>query len=111
MKKILIPLAILAYAVLAFGHLSGQASATAWQADRTYSIKGGPFQAAHYDADRTELTLVFRSGAAYAYTGVSRKTWLTFMRVRHKGSFFNSHIKPTYESRRVDAAGTGRSTP
>ena len=111
MKKILIPLAILTYAALVFGHLAGQAKASTWEADRTYSVSGSPFRSAHYDPSHLELTLVFRSGATYACAGVSRKTWLTFMRVRHKGSFFNSHIRGTYRSRRLDAGGTNRSTP
>ena len=111
MKKILLPLTLLTYAALAFGHLSAEGRAQTWQPGETYAIDGGPIASAQYDESQERLTLVFRSGATYAYAAVSRKTWLTFMRVQYKGSFFNRHIRGAYESRRLGGHGTHGSTP
>jgi hypothetical protein len=95
-------------AFLTAGLLAGYAfparshSPRAWEPYREYALRSAVFQSASYDPVEPALTLVFRNGNAYRYAGVSRKTWLTFMRVTHKGSFYNAAIRGTYKSRRLD---------
>jgi hypothetical protein len=104
MKKLVIPILVIAYIAAAYGFTGGLKSRSAWESGRFHPVDSNVFDSARYDAPNQTLTLLFRTGEAYAYQGVSRKTWLTFMRVKHKGSFFNAHIRRAYVSRRVGRA-------
>lgn len=61
------------------------------------------FDAVRYDQARRTLTLVFSSGAAYAYSGVPREVYLDFTRIVNKGEYFSRHIRNRYPYERIDA--------
>lgn len=61
------------------------------------------FEGVKYVGATRTLTLVFDSGAAYAFQEVPREVYLDFTRVVNKGEYFNRHIRRTYACRRLDA--------
>lgn len=65
-------------------------------------IESRIFDAARYDAAQRTLTIVFASGAAYAYSGVPREVYLDFTRIVNKGEYFHRHIRNAYPCQRVD---------
>ena len=61
------------------------------------------FDAVRYDAADQTLTLVFSSGAAYAYRGVPRDIYLDFTRIVNKGEYFSRNIRNRFPYERLDA--------
>ncbi len=67
-----------------------------------HRIESRLFDAARYDAASRTLTIVFSSGAAYAYSGVDREVYLDFTRIVNKGEYFNRRIRNSYPCERLD---------
>ncbi|MCZ7592348.1 MAG: KTSC domain-containing protein [Kiritimatiellae bacterium] len=65
-------------------------------------IKSRIFDAARYDASSHTLTIVFSTGAAYAYTEVPREVYLDFIRIVNKGEYFSRRIRNSYACQRID---------
>lgn len=103
-KMILVAMALLVYVMAAYALVEARVPAPQWDSGHFYAVESPVFDSAMYDAEDQTLTLLFRSGAAYEYYGVSHKTWLTFMRVTYKGSFFNAHIRRAYPYRFIGYA-------
>jgi hypothetical protein len=101
MKRATILVLALAYVLGVYSFASRERASPTWADARFYPVESSVFDAARYDGASRTLTLLFRSGHAYEYYGVSRKTWLTFMRVKYKGSFFNAHIRRAYECKQT----------
>lgn len=51
---------------------------------------------AEYDADAQTLTVTFRSGADYVYSGVPPSVWRQFGLAGSKGQFLNRVVIPRY---------------
>ena len=66
------------------------------------------FEGASYQGETKTLTLRFTKGIIYEYYNVSRKTFVTFMKVDNKGEFFNEHIRTYYSYGRVPWRVPGR---
>lgn len=45
---------------------------------------------------RSQLTVIFTSGARYVYTGVPRELWERFKEAESVGRFFAREIKPVF---------------
>ena len=67
------------------------------------AVESRIFDAVKYDGSTRTLTLVFDSGAAYAYLEVPRAVYDDFVRIVNKGEYFNRHIKRAYVMRRLNA--------
>lgn len=46
-----------------------------------------------YNAERKDLTIIFKSGKGYIYTPVSEDFAQKFAKAKSKGQFFNKHIR------------------
>ncbi len=54
-----------------------------------------------YDAATRTMTVEFRSGGTYRYTGVPEDTYDAFTRASSAGQFFHRHIKSAHAGERV----------
>lgn len=81
--------------------VAGLLAGSAWGAE-FQRINSRLFDAVRYDEKTRTLTLVFGSGAAYAYDGVPREVYLDFTRIVNKGEYFNKRIRNRYPSERMD---------
>jgi hypothetical protein len=59
-----------------------------------------------YERESAQLTVRFRSGAAYRYLAVPIESYLALCAARSKGAFINREIKP-----RFDCEALGGPTP
>lgn len=59
-------------------------------------LNSSVIQSADYDQASKRLTLTFKSGASYNYTGVSLGDFEGLTRAESAGKFFHEVIKPTY---------------
>jgi hypothetical protein len=61
------------------------------------SVKSSNIDGAKYDAASKSLTVKFKSGSVYEYTGVPHETYsqfaATFQSGESSGGFLNKHIK------------------
>ncbi len=55
-----------------------------------------------YSSEKNTLTIVFVSGLRYEYQGVTDDVYEKFKQAFSKGVYFNEHIKPNYECRKID---------
>ena len=55
-----------------------------------------------YNSDKNTLTIVFVSGLRYEYFDVSQAVYDQFNSAFAKGIYFNEHIKPHHECRKVE---------
>jgi hypothetical protein len=67
------------------------------------AVESRIFDAVKYEGSTRTLTLVFDSGAAYAYVDVPRAVYDDFVRIVNKGEYFNRHIKRAYLGRRLES--------
>jgi hypothetical protein len=54
-----------------------------------------------YDAEKSELTITFTTGATYVYRRVPEDVAAAFSLALSKGKFFNARIRDTYRYRLV----------
>ena len=67
------------------------------------AVESRIFDAVKYDGATRTLTLLFDSGAAYAYRDVPRQVYDDFVRIVNKGEYFNREIKRVYVGTRLDS--------
>ncbi len=60
------------------------------------------FDAVAYEEASCTLTLLFDSGEAYEFFGVSRDVFVDFTRIVNHGAYFNRHVRAVYRCARVD---------
>lgn len=53
-----------------------------------------------YDEKTLDLDIRFKSGPTWRYSGVSRETFLDFLRSGSKGKYLNANIKGKYTEAR-----------
>jgi hypothetical protein len=56
-------------------------------------LQGGPAQV-EYDAATNVLTIRFKGGEAYQFTGVSQQLYASLLAAPSAGRYFNAYIKP-----------------
>jgi hypothetical protein len=56
-----------------------------------------------YDPATKTMTILFRSGALYAYADVSPEDFAAFEAADSPGGHFTTHIRPKYKGQRVSA--------
>jgi len=63
-------------------------------------VKSSLIKAIGYDEDTEKLTVEFKNGGKYAYSGVSEQIWNNFRNSPSVGKFFMANIKGNhpYES-------------
>lgn len=65
-------------------------------------IESRIFDGAKYDGRTRTLTVLFDSGACYAFREVPREVYLDFTRIVNPGEYFNKRIRNVYPFTRVD---------
>lgn len=65
-------------------------------------IESRIFEAVKYEGATRVLTVVFHSGAAYAFYEVPRQVYDDFLRIVNRGEYFNRNIRKVYRSERLD---------
>jgi hypothetical protein len=60
-------------------------------------------RAAHYDADRRLLDILFTTGRRYFYHDVPQSEADAFRAAFSKGRYFNAHIRDSYPFTEVDS--------
>ncbi|HUX16323.1 MAG TPA: KTSC domain-containing protein [Phycisphaerae bacterium] len=65
------------------------------------AVASSNIQAIEHDGETDTLTVQFRSGGVYEYSGVSREVYEQFLGVGSKGAFLHRIIKPSYPATRV----------
>lgn len=63
-------------------------------------VDSSTMNAIGYEADPLELTIAFKNGSIYVYSGVSQEVFDQFLGSDSKGQFFNQNIKNVYPFRR-----------
>ena len=61
----------------------------------------------HYDANRRELVLVFKTGRAYAYHDVPATIAQAMGAAFAKGEYFNAHIRDRFRFTKLATADEG----
>jgi hypothetical protein len=54
-----------------------------------------------YDAGSETLEVEFRNGGVYRYLEVPEDAWRSLQSAESKGSYLNTHIKPSYRYRQL----------
>lgn len=57
-----------------------------------------------YDPRSETLEVEFKNGGVYRYLEVPEEEWRSLRTAESKGSYLNSHIKPSYRYRKVAPA-------
>jgi hypothetical protein len=65
------------------------------------AIISSTIKGAHYAADTQVLTIEFKSGARYKYTGVPQEEYDALMTASSAGSYFHNNIRDAYPTQRV----------
>ncbi|MDX2264969.1 MAG: KTSC domain-containing protein [Hyphomicrobiales bacterium] len=65
-------------------------------------VESSAIRAVDYDPARATLTVVFVSGAVYAYAAVPPEVYEAFLAAESKGRRFMAHIRGRYAYRRMD---------
>ena len=65
-------------------------------------IESRIFEAVKYEGATRVLTVVFHTGAAYAFYEVPRQVYDDFLRIVNRGEYFNRNIRKVYRSERLD---------
>ena len=62
-----------------------------------------------YDAGSETLEVEFKNGGVYRYLEVPEDEWQSLQSAESKGSYLNTHIKPSYRYRKLAPARRRRS--
>ena len=62
-----------------------------------------------YDAGSETLEVEFKNGGVYRYLEVPEDEWQSLQSAESKGSYLNTHIKPSYRYRKLAPARKRRS--
>lgn len=54
-----------------------------------------------YDADKSRLTIHYRSGAVYEYLHVPESEYTSMKKAMSKGTYLNKVIKPKYPYKKI----------
>lgn len=69
---------------------------------RGFTAQGSStIETAEYDAERSTLTVTFRDGSSYEYSGVPQNTFDAFEAARSKGSFHANSIRDNFRHRKL----------
>lgn len=61
-----------------------------------------------YDAGSETLEVEFRNGGVYRYLEVPEDEWQSLQSAESKGSYLNTHIKPSHRYRKLAPPRKGR---
>jgi hypothetical protein len=64
-------------------------------------LRSSNLASAEYDEATRELTITFKSGASYAYSGVDRTTYDDLLTASSPGRYFAEYIKGKHPDRRL----------
>lgn len=65
------------------------------------AIASSTIAGAHYNYETSVLTIEFKSGAKYEYSGVPEDDYQGLVDASSAGSFFHNNIKDVYPTKRV----------
>ena len=60
------------------------------------ALKSSNIAEADYDADRQEMTIRFKSGALYSYSGVDQGTFDALLSADSPGAFFAANVRDKF---------------
>lgn len=64
-------------------------------------VRSSNVESAGYDEESQTLTVTFRSGHTYAYSGVGQSTYDDLLASNSPGSYLNRWLKGRHETRRL----------
>jgi len=104
-KKLLIAGALLISSVM-YGYTTLQREAP-WQDGVFYEVSSDVLSLVYYRADSETLTLAFRKGPVYEYSGVPAPVFQALMNTPRKGVFYNQRIRGHFPSCRLELSAPG----
>ena len=75
------------------------------------TVNSSSLEQAGYDAQRRQLIVVFKSGAAYRYDGVPAALYEGLLQAESKGRFFIAYVRDVFPVSRLDGATRALITP
>ena len=65
------------------------------------AIRSSTIASADYDGARQKLTISFKNGGVYDYSGVDAKTYNDFLEAPSQGTFFANYIRGKYPTEKI----------
>lgn len=62
-----------------------------------WGFQSSNLDAGSYDPETGEMTITFKSGSTYSYSGVPQSVWDGLKNAPSAGKYFNSEIKGRFE--------------
>ena len=78
-----------------------------WQDGVFYEVSSDVLSLVYYRADSETLTLAFRKGPVYEYSGVPAPVFQALMNTPRKGVFYNQRIRGHFPSCRLELSAPG----